>query len=157
MFKTTLLAAALFAASMSAHAALDVQRTTTISDGSGGSAVIESSATIGEDAGTRIAEATFVDFSPRDPARDVDGSISREVIRDGELVMVSYDGSVALSGGGDNGQSLAISFVDLSIERGEEGVNLAGTLVINGRTIDAASAPQQVRAVLLGLLRLFRI
>ncbi len=157
MFKSTVLAAALLAASMGAQAALDIQRTTTISDDSGGTAVIESSATIGEDAGTRVADAVFTSFSPRDPQRNVDGSISREVMRDGDLVMVSYDGAVTLSGTGADAQTLAISFTDLRIERGDESVNLTGSLTINGRTIDAARAPQAVRATLLGLLRLFRL
>ena len=31
------------------------------------------------------------------------------------------------------------------------------SLVVNGQSIDAASAPAQVRAVLLGLLRFFRV
>ena len=77
-------------------------------------------------------------------------------MRDGELVTVTYDGSLTLSGVATSGGNLTISFVDLRIERGEESVNLAGSLVVNGQTIDAATAPAQVRAVLLGLLRFFK-
>ena len=39
----------------------------------------------------------------------------------------------------------------------EEGPDLSGQLVVNGQTLDAATAPAQVRAVLLGLLRFFRV
>lgn len=162
MFNKTLLTLALCAASMAASAGLSIERTTTIRDDFNGRAVIESSATVGEDSGTRVAEATFTNFHPRDQNRFVDGDISREAVRDGELVTVTYDGSVTLSnnGGGNNGNGNAaqttISFVDLRIERGEESVNLTGSLVVNGQTIDAATAPAQVRAVLLGLLRFFK-
>lgn len=162
MFNKTLLTLALCAASMAASAGLTIDRTTTIRDDFNGRAVIESSATLGEDNGTRVAEAKFTNFHPRDEHRFVDGEISRESVRDGELVTVSYDGAITLSqnAGGNNGngdsQQVSISFVDLRIERGEESVNLEGSLVINGETVDAATAPARVRAVLLGLLRFFR-
>jgi hypothetical protein len=163
MFKQTLFALALGAASLAAHAGLSIERTTTIRDDYNGRAVIESAATLGGDeTGTRVSEATFTNFHPRDEHRFVDGEISREAVRDGELVTVTYDGELTLSNnaGGNNGngnsQQLVISFVDLRIERGDESVDLAGTLVVNGRSIDAATAPAQVRAILLGLLRFFR-
>ncbi len=162
MFNKTLLTLALCAASMAASAGLSIERTTTIRDDFNGRAVIESAATVGEDNGTRVAAARFTNFHPRDQNRFVDGDISREAVRDGELVTVTYDGSVTLSnnGGGNNGNGTSarttISFVDLRIERGEESVNLTGSLIVNGQTIDAATAPAQVRAVLLGLLRFFK-
>ena len=77
---------------------------------------------------------------------------------------MTYDGAITLTGnaGGSsaNGsaQPLSISFVDLKIvKNAEEGPDLSGQLIINGQTIDAATAPAQVRAVLLGLLRFFRV
>ncbi len=77
---------------------------------------------------------------------------------------VTYDGAITLSGnaGGNNGngnsQQVTISFVDLKIvKNAEEGPDLSGQLVVNGQTLDAATAPAQVRAVLLGLLRFFRV
>jgi P pilus assembly chaperone PapD len=156
MFNKTLLTLALCAASMAASAGLSIERTTTIRDDFNGTAVIESAATIGEESGTRVAEATFTNFHPRGEQRFVSGDIARESVRDGELVTVTYDGSLSLSGMATNNGNLTISFVDLRIERGEESVNLAGSLVVNGQTIDAATAPAQVRAVLLGLLRFFK-
>lgn len=162
MFNKTLLTLALSAASMAASAGLSIERTTTIRDEFNGRAVIESAATLGDDNGTRVAEATFTNFHPRDEHRFVDGDIAREAVRDGELVTVTYDGSIVLNhnAGGNNGngnsQRVTVGFVDLRIERGDESVNLEGTLVINGQSVDAASAPAQVRAVLLGLLRFFR-
>jgi hypothetical protein len=158
MFNKTLLTLALCAASMAASAGLSIERTTTIRDDFNGTAVIESAATIGEESGTRVAEATFTNFHPRGEQRFVSGDIAREAVRDGELVTVTYDGALTLAGVATSGnaQTLAISFIDLRIERGEESVNLAGSLVVNGQTIDAATAPAQVRAVLLGLLRFFK-
>jgi hypothetical protein len=163
MFKKTLFALALAAVSMTATAGLSYERSTTIRDDWNGRAVIESAGEIGPEAGNRVAEATFTNFHPRDEHRFVDGRITREAARDGELVTVTYDGQVTLSNnaGGNNGngnsQQLTISFIDLSVARSDENVNLAGTLVVNGQTIDAATAPAQVRAVLLGLLRFFRV
>jgi len=163
MFKKTLFALALGAVSMAANAGLSYERNTTIRDDWNGRAVIESAGALGPEAGNRIAEATFTNFHPRDEHRFADGTITREVVRDGELVTVTYDGSLVLrangqgSNGNGNAQELTISFVDLTVTRNEENVNLSGTLVVNGESIDAATAPQQVRAVLLGLLRFFRI
>ena len=124
----------------------------------------DTAGTLGEESGSRVAEARFTNFHPRTQARWADGTVSREVVRDGELVTVTYDGSLTLSGnanggnGNGNAQQLAISFVDLKIVRNaEEGPDLQGQLVVNGQTIDAATAPAQVRAVLLGLLRFFRV
>lgn len=163
MFKQTLFAFVLAAVSMGASA-LTFERTTTIKDDYNGRVVVQSAGTLGEENGSRVAEARFTNFHPRTQDRWADGTVSREAVRDGELVTVTYDGSLTLSGnaGGGNGngnsQQLAISFVDLKIvKNAEEGPDLQGQLVVNGQTIDAASAPAQVRAVLLGLLRFFRI
>ena len=163
MFKQTLFAFALAAVSMGASA-LTFERTTTIKDDYNGRVVVQSAGTLGEENGSRVAEARFTNFHPRTQDRWADGTVSREAVRDGELVTVTYDGSLTLSGnaGGGNGngnsQQLAISFVDLKIvKNAEEGPDLQGQLVVNGQTIDAASAPAQVRAVLLGLLRFFRV
>lgn len=163
MFKNTLCAVAMLAASMTASA-LTFERTTTINDDYSGHAVIHSAGSLGEDSGSRIADASFSKFHPRAETRFVDGTMSREAVRDGELVTVTYDGAITLTGnaGGSsaNGsaQPLSISFVDLKIvKNAEEGPDLSGQLIINGQTIDAATAPAQVRAVLLGLLRFFRV
>ena len=163
MFKKTLFALALAAASMGASA-LSFERTTTIRDDFNGRVVVQSAGTLGEENGSRVAEARFTNFHPRTQDRWADGTVSREAVRDGELVTVTYDGSLTLSGnanggnGNGNAQQLAISFVDLKIVRNaEEGPDLQGQLVVNGQTIDAATAPAQVRAVLLGLLRFFRV
>jgi len=163
MFNKTLLALALAAASLTASA-LTFERTTTISDDFNGRAIIQSAGALGEDSGSRVGSPRFTNFHPRAETRFVDGTVSREVVRDGELVTVTYDGAITLSGnaGGNNGngnsQQVTISFVDLKIvKNAEEGPDLSGQLVVNGQTLDAATAPAQVRAVLLGLLRFFRV
>ncbi|MBD8526475.1 hypothetical protein [Pseudomarimonas arenosa] len=156
MLKQTLLALMIGAASMTAQA-LTIERSTTISDDFGGYATIQSSGVVGEQSGLRVANAEFVNFHPRSEQSEVSGSVQREVLRDGELVSVSYDGSLQLSGQRDGqANELSIEFTDLRIERGEESADLSGTLSLNGNSIDAAEAPQAVRAVLLGLLRFFR-
>ena len=162
MFKKTLFALALGAVSMAASAGLSYERNTTIRDDWNGSAVIESAGALGPESGNRVAEATFTSFHPRDEHRYADGTITQEVARDGELVTVTYDGQLVLSGNppsstGGSPQQLTIAFVDLKVVRNEENVNLSGSLVVNGTTIDAATAPGPVRAVLLGLIRFFRI
>ena len=163
MFKKTLLALALGAVSMAASAGLSYERNTTIRDDWNGRAVIESAGALGPEAGNRIAEARFTHFHPRDEHRFADGSITQEVARDGELVTVTYDGQLVLSNndqgsnGNGNSQQITVAFVDLKVVRSDESVNLSGSLVINGQTIDAATAPGPMRAVLLGLMRFFRI
>ncbi|MBK7144222.1 MAG: hypothetical protein IPH76_03035 [Xanthomonadales bacterium] len=123
--------------------------------------MIESAGALGPESGSRIAEATFTSFHPRDENRYADGTMTQEVARDGELVTVTYDGQLVLSGNpsstGGAPQQLTIAFVDLKVVRNDESVNLSGSLVVNGTTIDAATAPGPVRAVLLGLIRFFRI
>ena len=163
MFKKTLLALALAAVSISASA-LTFERTTTIKDDFNGRVVVQAAGTLGDENGSRVSEARFTNFHPRTQDRWADGTVSREAVRDGELVTVTYDGAITLSGnsnggnGNGNSQQLAISFVDLKIvKNAEEGPDLQGQLVVNGQTIDAATAPAQVRAVLLGLLRFFRV
>jgi hypothetical protein len=165
MFKKTLLALALAAVSISASA-LTFERTTTIKDDFNGRVVVQAAGTLGDENGSRVSEARFTNFHPRTQDRWADGTVSREAVRDGELVTVTYDGSITLSGnpasgngnGNGNSQQLAISFVDLKIvKNAEEGPDLQGQLVVNGQTVDAATAPAQVRAVLLGLLRFFRV
>lgn len=163
MFKQTLLALALAAVSISASA-LSFERTTTINDDFNGRVVVQAAGTLGDENGSRVSEARFTNFHPRTQDRWADGTVSREAVRDGELVTVTYDGTITLSGnsssgnGNGNSQQIAISFVDLKIvKNAEEGPDLQGQLVVNGQTIDAATAPAQVRAVLLGLLRFFRV
>lgn len=163
MFKKTLFALALTAVSISASA-MTFERTTTIKDDFNGRVVVQAAGTLGDENGSRVSEARFTNFHPRTQDRWADGTVSREAVRDGELVTVTYDGAITLSGnssggnGSGNSQQLAISFVDLKIvKNAEEGPDLQGQLVVNGQTIDAATAPAQVRAVLLGLLRFFRV
>lgn len=163
MFKKTLFALALAAVSISASA-MTFERTTTIKDDFNGRVVVQAAGTLGDENGSRVSEARFTNFHPRTQERWADGTVSREAVRDGELVTVTYDGAITLSGnsssgnGDGNSQQLAISFVDLKIvKNAEEGPDLQGQLVVNGQTIDAATAPAQVRAVLLGLLRFFRV
>lgn len=160
MFKETLLALALAAVSIGASA-MTFERTTTIKDDFNGRIVVQAAGTLGDENGSRVSEARFSNFHPRTQDRWADGTVSREAVRDGELVTVTYDGALTLSGnassGNGNPQQLAISFVDLKIvKNAEEGPDLQGQLVVNGQTIDAAAAPAQVRAVLLGLLRFFK-
>jgi hypothetical protein len=160
MFKKTLLALALAAVSIGASA-MTFERTTTIKDDFNGRIVVQAAGTLGDENGSRVSEARFSNFHPRTQDRWADGTVSREAVRDGELVTVTYDGALTLSGnasiGNGNPQQLAISFVDLKIvKNAEEGPDLQGQLVVNGQTIDAAAAPAQVRAVLLGLLRFFK-
>ncbi len=163
MFKKTLFALALAAVSISASA-MTFERTTTINDDFNGRVVVQAAGTLGDENGSRVSEARFTNFHPRTQDRWADGTVSREAVRDGELVTVTYDGTITLSGnsssgnGNGNSQQIAISFVDLKIvKNAEEGPDLQGQLVVNGQTIDAATAPAQVRAVLLGLLRFFRV
>lgn len=164
MIKQTLLMLALATASMAASA-MTYDRTTTIQDDFNGRVVVHAAGTLGEEAGTRVAEARFTNFHARTQDRWVDGTVSRESVREGELVTVTYDGAVTLSGNGSsngngngNAQQLTISFIDLKIvKNAEEGPDLQGQLVVNGQTVDAATAPAPLRGAVLAMLRVFRV
>lgn len=159
MFKQSLFALALAAASVAASA-MTFERNTTIQDDFSGQAVIQSSGELGDGQSTRVAIAQYTNFHPHRQDRWANGTVTREAVRDGELVTVTYDGSLVLSAASSTGNapSTTISFDDLKIIKDAEGgVDLEGTLVLNGEPIDADEAPARVRSVLLGLLRFFRI
>ena len=161
-----LLACLLLGAFGSAQAAFEYQDSGTVTDEFNGSIKIDRSGVIDREAGTQVASAHLVNFHPRGEQAVVDGALTRNYERDGELVTVSFAGNltVALAGTGNGngngngqGQSFAISFTDLTIDRGEEGRSLSGQISVNGQAVDAGHAPRPVRALLLGLFRLISL
>ena len=155
--------ACLLLGAWNAHAAFNYQDSGTVSDEFNGSIKIDRTGVADRDAGTQIANAHFVNFHPRGEQAVVDGTLTRNYDREGELVTVAFAGNltVKLAGSGNgngngNGQSqqLAIAFTDLTVERGEEGRSVSGQVTINGQTVDAGHAPRPVRALLLALFHL---
>ena len=165
----TLIASALLIAASTASAGFEYTRDTTVRDELNGQFRMTAAGVIGEEDGTRLAEGRFINFHPRNEATNVlDGTVTREAIRDGDMVTVSYDGSLthtaAAPGNGSgsgNGnpqsRTTTIAFTDLTVERAEEGVTIAGSVLVNGQSVDAAALPRPIKAVIVNALRLFRL
>lgn len=155
------LATALLLAASTASAAFEYTRETTVRDDLGGRFQLSAAGTFGDGDSTRVAEGRYLGFHPRNEAGSVlDGAITREAVRDGDLVSVTYDGSITLTttAAGSAPRATAIAFTDLAVERApEEGVTITGALTVNGRTIDAADLPRPVKAILVRALRMFRL
>ncbi len=161
----TILASALFIVASTAQAGFEYTRDTTVRDELNGQFRMTAAGVIGEEDGSRLAEGRYTNFHPRNEATNVlDGTVTREAFRDGDMVAVSYDGNLTLTtaatgNGSGNPQSrtTTIAFTDLTIERAEEGVTISGSVLVNGQSVDAAALPRPIKAVIVNALRLFRL
>lgn len=162
MLRTTLATLVLacgFAAS--AHAALHYDSSTTLTDSAGGNMITHSVGDFGAESGSGRGDATFNNFAPRDGGGSVNGSMSRNREREGDLVSVSYAGNLILnlpaSSGGQPARTTTVVFTDVSVARSEEGRTISGTITINGREVPAADAPRSIIAILIGLVKLMGV
>lgn len=165
----TILATTLLLAATTASAGFEYTRDTTVRDELNGQFRMTAAGTIGDEDGTRLAEGRYINFHPRNDASAVlDGTVTREAIRDGELVTISYDGTLshtatATGNGSGNGngnpqtRTTVIAFTDLTVERAEEGVTVSGQVTVNGQTVDASALPRPIKAIIVNALRLFRL
>ena len=101
---------------------------------------------------------TFSNFHPNTESSTVNGEIEGHFQRVDEEATRTYNGNlsiVAAPSGGDP-RTLTLGFENLAVIRSDDGASLSGTLVVNGRSIDAAEAPAAVRSILLRLIRFLR-
>jgi hypothetical protein len=160
MMKRWLIIAALACAlsSTGAVAALNLQRTTTISDSFGGTLNAATSGTIeipGADTSTQV---TLTNFHPHDTQNLVaNGSLTRTHERSNETVTNTYNGSATLAGTDKQGKPLndTVSLQNLQAVRDGDGPAFSGTIVLNGKSIDAAHMPEEVKRLLQRVLRVF--
>jgi hypothetical protein len=166
MIRKSLAFACLLLGASGAQAAFNYSDSGTVSDEFNGSIKIDRSGVADHEAGTQVANAHFVNFHPRGESAVVDGTLTRNYERDGELVTVGFAGNLTVTvGSGNNGngsgngqaRQATIVFTDLAIERGDEGRSVSGQLTINGQTVDASHSPREIRALLIGLARLISL
>jgi len=144
--------------STSALAALNLQRTTTLSDSSGGSISISTSGTIDVPGTDTTSQVALTNFHPHDNATAVvNGSLTRTHERSNESVSNVYNGSVTLTGTDKDGKPVndSLTLQNLEIVRSDDGPVFSGTIVLNGHSIEAAQMPDAVKHLLHRVLRLF--
>lgn len=164
MLKSILASALLLTCSL-ANAGFEYTRSTTIRDELGGSFTMSAAGTLDEENATRLAEGAYSNFHFRnDAAAVLNGSATREAARDGDLVVVTYDGNLTLvttgtptGGSAPQSRTTTIAFTDLTVERAEEGSTISGAVLVNGQSVDAAALPRPIKAAIVNALRLFRL
>lgn len=152
------LAVACALSSVSAMAALSLQRSTTVSDSAGGTMTIVTSGSIEIPGADTTSQVTLTNFHPHDTQSAVaNGNIARTHERSNETTSNSYSGSVTLSGTDKDGKPLNESLIlqNLQVVRDADGATFSGTIVLNGSSIDAAQMPDAVKHLLHRVLRLF--
>jgi hypothetical protein len=145
---------------VSAQAALRYDSSTTLSDESGGSMVTRSIGTFAAESGSGRSDATFNHFTPRANGSTVNGSMSRNREREGDLLSVNYAGNLTLAqpaSGSQPARTLTVVFDDISVTRSGEGRSITGHLTLNGREMPAEDAPRSIIAILIGLVKLMNV
>lgn len=145
----------LFALSMTASA-LDIERATTVTDGAGGSLSILTTGEQFADAGNTLSELTANAFSPRGNG-SIDGSLTRQRVRDGESLDTVYDGEVTIAGTNADGKPMSaeVELAGLRVLRDGDGPEFSGTVRINERSFDAAALPEPAAALVRRVVRLY--
>jgi len=145
----------LFAAVASgAHAGVTAEADVVVTDDSGGTLTLISSASYEMGGANIMTTADFDNFQPKAEGRILNGDIVRVRIREVESVESTFDGSLEISGA-DDGTFHTLLLEDLTVYRAGDGPQLSGTVVLNGEALDAADLPSAVVDALRRVLRLF--
>ncbi|MBL8273712.1 MAG: hypothetical protein JNJ74_07875 [Xanthomonadales bacterium] len=136
--------------------ALDIERSTTVNDDSGGSLAILTTGEQFADSGSSLTELSANAFSPRG-AGSISGSLTRERVRGVESLDTVYDGEVTITGTDADGKptSAEVELADLRVLRDGDGPEFSGTVRINERSFDAAALPGPAAALVRRIVRLF--
>jgi len=144
--------------SSGAFAALTLDRTTSLSDSLGGTLKIATNGTVEIPGADITSQATLTNFHPRDNQElTANGSITRTRERSDETSTNTYNGSLTLTGTGKNGAAVNDTLVlqNLQVVRDGDGPAFSGTIVFNGKTIDAAQMTDETKHLLHRVLRFF--
>lgn len=137
-----------------AHAGLAVEADVVVSDEAGGTLTLVTSASH-EIAGSNVlTTAEFDNFRPNPDGRALDGEIVRGRVRDVESVESTFDGSLTISGPGDD-ESATLLLQDVTVHRDGQGPEFSGTVVYNDEAFDASDLPARLAIPLRRVLRLF--
>jgi hypothetical protein len=160
MQANTLIRSALFSLLLTAtgaYAALDLDKHVQLSDAFGGHVSLQTSGSVDLPGSELTTDAVFTDFHPGGENRRVSGDVIRERVRNAEQVVSVYTGELVFDAVDTQGEPLqaTLVFEQLRVTREGAGPELAGTVLLNGREIDAAEMPEAVAAILVGVLRFF--
>jgi hypothetical protein len=150
------LAAALAAAP--AWAALDIQREVSITTDTGGTLLMIGSGQRDELGAESTTTAAFTAFAVDADARRIDGEVVRSRVATGEQVETVYDGALEIltPAAGDQPERLdTVVFEALTVTRSGDGPELSGSVIFNGRSIDAGELPRPALRALTRVLRFF--
>ena len=153
------LVAAVVGIAAPALAALDVERSVTVTDDSGGTLVMITDGDRDAIGSQSTTTATFTDFQPREPGRRINGEVLRERVRTAEQLETVYNGSldIVLPATADDAQQVnSLAFDGLRVVRDGLQPQLSGTIVYNGEAHDAAELARPLRRLLARSLRFFR-
>jgi len=148
-----LLAALLLAPSAQA---LEIQRSTTVTDAAGGTLSIQTSGDLHADTGSSVSELEADAFSPRGDGA-ISGNLTRSRERGGEEITTRYSGEVTLTGVNADGIPIEIVLAlgDLEVIRDGDGPEFGGSVSIDGVSFDAGELPERARRLVRRVLRLF--
>jgi hypothetical protein len=144
--------------STSALAALTLERTTNLTDSLGGSLSIATNGSVEIPGTNTTTQATLNNFHPHDDSSlAANGSITRTRERTNEVATATYNGNLNLTGTNKNGNAIndTLALQNLQVVRDGDGAAFSGTIVLNGKTIDAAQMPDEVKHLLHRVLRFF--
>ena len=137
-------------------ASLSMHREVVLTDPSGGTLTMETVATLELPGSEAATTAVFHRFQVNPERRVVDGQVVRRHVRDGEVTVSFFDGSLKLSSAvPDQSALMTIEFQDLVVELGGDGPELSGFIVVDGRVFDVSTAPRVAATILRRLLRYF--
>jgi len=142
-----------------ALAALDVERSVTVTDDSGGTLIMITDGTRDAIGSQSTTTATFTEFQPHDQGRRINGEVVRERTRTAEQLETVYNGSLEIllpASVQEVAQVNTLAFEDLRVVRDGFQPQLSGTIVYNGEAHDAADLPRPLQRVLAHSLRFFR-
>jgi len=141
-----------------AWAALDIQREVTITTDTGGTLLMIGSGQRDALAAESTTTATFTAFAVDADARRIDGEVVRNRVATGEQVETVYDGALEIltPAVDDRPERLdTLVFAALTVTRSGGGPEFSGSVIFNGRSIDASELPRPAQRVLARTLRFF--
>ncbi len=144
-----------------AQADFTLNRDTKLTDAYGGTFTSLTQGTLAAESAERDTVSTFTNFHPNDEYTTVNGQIERSFQRTDENAERTYNGALTIantpsSTSQEPARTFSVAFENLKIQRGDDGAALSGTLLVNGKSIDAGTAPNQVKRILIRLVRFLR-
>lgn len=142
----------------SAAAAYELEKQTTLTDGSGGVMRSVSTGLVRQPGRDVSSTVEFTNFHPKtDSSLVLNGNIQRQQSGEKRDTLTLLNGQLSVRGvEGQNGEDVNLVFQDLEIQGHGRHREFEGTIVVNGETVDAANIPRSTARLLrkvMGALR----